>query len=78
MPCCDSVSHEDACSLLLGYSRIELLGTSGYDYIHMDDLEQVAESHDQCNQPIHFVAKLMMWKSRKWNRLFHLCHGLHD
>ncbi|VBB27129.1 unnamed protein product [Acanthocheilonema viteae] len=32
---------------LLGYSRLDLLGTSGYDYIHMDDLLQVAESHTQ-------------------------------
>ncbi|CAG9532494.1 unnamed protein product [Cercopithifilaria johnstoni] len=32
---------------LLGYSRFDLLGTSGYDYIHMDDLLQVAESHTQ-------------------------------
>ncbi|VDK70019.1 unnamed protein product [Litomosoides sigmodontis] len=32
---------------LLGYSRLDLLGTSGYDYIHVDDLPQVAESHLQ-------------------------------
>ncbi|KAM3722788.1 Circadian locomoter output cycles protein kaput [Dirofilaria immitis] len=32
---------------LLGYSRFDLLGTSGYDYIHMDDLLQVAECHTQ-------------------------------
>ncbi|VDO65127.1 unnamed protein product, partial [Onchocerca flexuosa] len=34
---------------LLGYSRLDLLGTSGYDYIHTDDLLQVAECHKQCN-----------------------------
>ncbi|VDK77535.1 unnamed protein product, partial [Onchocerca ochengi] len=32
---------------LLGYSRLDLLGTSGYDYIHVDDLLQVAECHMQ-------------------------------
>lgn len=36
-------------SQLLGYSRVDLLGTSGYDYIHVDDLLQVAESHAQRN-----------------------------
>uniref|UniRef100_A0A915Q271 PAS domain-containing protein n=1 Tax=Setaria digitata TaxID=48799 RepID=A0A915Q271_9BILA len=32
---------------LLGYSRLDLLGTSGYDYIHVDDLLHVAENHKQ-------------------------------
>ena len=33
-----------------GYLTFELLGTSGYDYYHSDDLEHVASCHEQLMQ----------------------------
>ena len=33
-----------------GYLTFELLGTSGYDYYHSDDLEQVAACHEALMQ----------------------------
>lgn len=49
-------------SQLLGYSRFDLLGTSGYDYIHTDDLLQVAESHTQRYFIYHILAQIKFWK----------------
>uniref|UniRef100_A0A0R3RMH5 PAS domain-containing protein n=1 Tax=Elaeophora elaphi TaxID=1147741 RepID=A0A0R3RMH5_9BILA len=43
---------------LLGYSRLDLLGSSGYDYIHVDDLLQVAENHAQCNFIFLFFVQM--------------------
>jgi len=31
---------------IIGYLPFEVLGTSGYDYYHMDDLEKVATCHE--------------------------------
>lgn len=31
---------------IIGYLPFELLGTSGYDYYHLDDLERISESHE--------------------------------
>ena len=36
--------------LYLGYLSFELLGTSGYDYYHVDDLDQVAACHESLRQ----------------------------
>ena len=36
--------------LLPGYLTFELLGTSGYDYYHSDDLDQVAACHEALMQ----------------------------
>ncbi|CAG0915456.1 unnamed protein product [Notodromas monacha] len=33
-------------SPIIGYLPFELLGTSGYDYYHFDDLERISESHE--------------------------------
>lgn len=33
---------------LIGYLPFEVLGTSGYDYIHPDDLEKLASCHEKC------------------------------
>ena len=33
-----------------GYLTFELLGTSGYDYYHSDDLDQVAACHEALMQ----------------------------
>lgn len=33
---------------IIGYLPFEVLGTSGYDYYHVDDLEKVAICHEAC------------------------------
>lgn len=33
---------------IIGYLPFEVLGTSGYDYYHVDDLETLAKCHEQC------------------------------
>ena len=33
---------------IIGYLPFEVLGTSGYDYYHDDDLEKVATCHEAC------------------------------
>ncbi|XP_072332708.1 neuronal PAS domain-containing protein 2 isoform X3 [Scyliorhinus torazame] len=35
---------------IIGYLPFEVLGTSGYDYYHVDDLEQLAKCHQQLMQ----------------------------
>ncbi|XP_012503355.1 PREDICTED: circadian locomoter output cycles protein kaput-like, partial [Propithecus coquereli] len=34
---------------IIGYLPFEVLGTSGYDYYHVDDLENLAKCHEHCN-----------------------------
>lgn len=36
--------------ILPGYLTFELLGTSGYDYYHCDDLDQVSSCHEALMQ----------------------------
>lgn len=33
---------------IIGYLPFEVLGTSGYDYYHIDDLELLARCHQHC------------------------------
>lgn len=33
---------------IIGYLPFEVLGTSGYDYYHVDDLDNIAASHELC------------------------------
>lgn len=33
---------------IIGYLPFEVLGTSGYDYYHIDDLELLARCHEHC------------------------------
>lgn len=33
---------------IIGYLPFEVLGTSGYDYYHFDDLEKVVTCHEAC------------------------------
>lgn len=33
---------------IIGYLPFEVLGTSGYDYYHFDDLDRVVACHDTC------------------------------
>lgn len=33
---------------IIGYLPFEVLGTSGYDYYHVDDLDQVVSCHEAC------------------------------
>ncbi|XP_034746532.1 neuronal PAS domain-containing protein 2 isoform X1 [Etheostoma cragini] len=37
-------------SPIIGYLPFEVLGTSGYDYYHVDDLERIAQCHKQLMQ----------------------------
>ncbi|VIO92368.1 helix-loop-helix DNA-binding domain containing protein [Brugia malayi] len=53
---------------LLGYSRFDLLGTSGYDYIHTNDLLQVAENHTQLMElgTYQIRSHRLRTKSHQW------------
>lgn len=33
---------------IIGYLPFEVLGTSGYDYYHVDDLDDVVSCHESC------------------------------
>lgn len=33
---------------IIGYLPFEVLGTSGYDYYHVDDLDKVVTCHESC------------------------------
>lgn len=33
---------------IIGYMPFEVLGTSGYDYYHVDDLHSLAKCHEHC------------------------------
>lgn len=33
---------------VIGYLPFEVLGTSGYDYVHPDDLQSLAKNHEIC------------------------------
>lgn len=33
---------------IIGYLPFEVLGTSGYDYYHVDDLDKVVNCHETC------------------------------
>jgi hypothetical protein len=33
---------------IIGYLPFEVLGTSGYDYYHPEDIERVSKCHEQC------------------------------
>merc|ERR1711892_39021 len=53
---------------IIGYLTFELLGTSGYDYYHVDDLEQVAVCHESLMQTgectscyYRFLTKGQQW-----------------
>jgi len=53
---------------IIGYLTFELLGTSGYDYYHVDDLEQVASCHEAVMQTgegtscyYRFLTKGQQW-----------------
>ena len=33
---------------IIGFSSSEILGTSGYDYCHIDDIDELIECHKLC------------------------------
>jgi circadian locomoter output cycles kaput protein len=37
---------------IIGYLPIEVLGTSGYDYLHFDDLDRVVTCHEACKSSL--------------------------
>jgi len=38
---------------IIGYMPFEVLGTSGYDYYHVDDLHSLAKCHEHCEYNMH-------------------------
>jgi len=40
---------DDRAQPIIGYTPFELLGTSGYDLVHVEDLEKLAASHERRN-----------------------------
>lgn len=38
---------------IIGYMPFEVLGTSGYDYYHVDDLHSLAKCHEHCEYSMH-------------------------
>lgn len=43
---------------IIGYLPFEVLGTSGYDYYHVDDLEILAKCHEHCEYISRNSSKL--------------------
>lgn len=43
---------------IIGYLPFEVLGTSGYDYYHVDDLEILAKCHEHCEYVSRNSSKL--------------------
>lgn len=41
---------------IIGYLPFEVLGTSGYDYYHIDDLELLARCHEHCKYHVVQVS----------------------
>lgn len=46
---------------IIGYLPIDVLGTSGYDYYHFDDLEQVAQCHEACEYNLSPTRSLSLY-----------------
>lgn len=50
-------------SPIIGYLPFEVLGTSGYDYYHVDDLELIAQCHKQRKQNCLRILFLVSFKT---------------
>ena len=52
----------------LGYSSLELLGKSYFEYIHVDDLDKIEDSFGKLNQCGEIQAPMyrLMTKGRQW------------
>lgn len=50
-------------SPIIGYLPFEVLGTSGYDYYHVDDLELIAQCHKQRKQICLQILFLVSFKT---------------
>ena len=54
---------------IIGYLPFEVLGTSGYDYYHPEDLENISKSHEQRTYLTHTVmhhTNVFRLLKRKW------------
>lgn len=51
---------------IIGYLPFEVLGTSGYDYYHFDDLEKVVACHEACklSQYYYYCRALVRYGDR--------------
>lgn len=56
---------------IIGYLPFEVLGTSGYDYYHVDDLETLAKCHEHCK---YFNIPFLSWHITFVSN--HLCSGV--
>lgn len=59
---------DDRAPAIIGYLPFELLGTSGYDYYHWDDLDKLVLSHEKlmrdgqaCSGPYRLLTKGQQW-----------------
>lgn len=43
---------------IIGYLPFEVLGTSGYDYYHCDDLDKVVTCHEACKSSLSLNSKI--------------------
>ena len=41
----------------IGYDGYGILGTSGYDYYHLDNMDRVVKGHKQCKYPYRDLAR---------------------
>ena len=55
---------------IIGYLPFEVLGTSGYDYYHVDDLESLAKCHEGkgSHQAGRELTDTLLLKEAKENR----------
>lgn len=54
---------------IIGYLPFEVLGTSGYDYYHYDDLGKVLLSHEECNLKTNIIYKSINERISKHSNL---------
>lgn len=71
MVCTEHVCVRRA-SPIIGYLPFEVLGTSGYDYYHVDDLELIAQCHKQCECYIKVSLSLLLSLSSKTRSVYWL------
>jgi PAS domain S-box-containing protein len=64
--------HSPSVERILGYSPVELLGTSGFDLVHPDDVRRVREEFDRAwrsSDPTPFVDYRIRHKNGSWRVL---------
>lgn len=57
-------------SPIIGYLPFEVLGTSGYDYYHFDDLDRVVTCHEACKLMLNHIETLILFFGKRINLFF--------